>query len=70
MEGQLRQETVNLLQKINCASTMPYKREKRVRLTETGWRVFVLMEAMHMVLELNNKELIRLNKYNEVDNNA
>lgn len=49
-----------LLQQIGCISILPYKREKRVRLTDKGWRVFVLMEAIHIVFENDNKDLINL----------
>ena len=52
----LRQEIVNLLDKIGCIRVIPYKWNKKVVLTEKGWRVFVLMEALHIVFEYNENE--------------
>lgn len=54
----LKQETVRLLEKIGCVRIVPYKREKQVWLTETGWRLFVLMESIHIIMEQANPDLI------------
>src|SRR3989338_3778943 len=54
----LRQETVRLLETIGCVRIVPYKYGKQVWLTETGWRLLVLMESIHIIMEQANPDLI------------
>jgi hypothetical protein len=61
----LRQEIINLLQKTGCVKIIPYKSSKKIVLTEQGWRVFVLMEALHIVL---NKGISDLNISDKIEN--